>query len=351
MKKNVAIVGCGAIANAAHAPSYQQHENTNIKYCVDIIPESAEALKRKFGGEKALTDYHDILDDDELDAVSVCVPNRLHAPISIDFLDAGKAVLCEKPAAMTYDEALSMQAAADRNGQVLNIGVVNRFNTAVNKIKQLVEDGVLGETYHIYCSFRAYRSIPGLGGPFTNKDLAGGGVLIDWGVHFLDLILYVMSMPKLISATGAAYGKLARDLKSYNYVDMWAGPPDYDGTNDVEEFITGMVRTAGPTITLNGAWAQNINESAMFIEFLGDKGGIKLEYGGSYTLWTSKDGILYEQKPTFKSEDMFYAEVAAFLDCIEPRRKIRSNIDNVIAVSKLMDALYRSSDEGREILL
>ena len=350
-KKNVAIIGCGTIANSAHAPSYERHPDAHIKYCVDIIPEAAEACKNKFSADVALEDYHGILADDDLDAVSICVPNYLHAPISIDFLKAGKAVLCEKPAAMNHKEALAMKEAADRNGTVLNIGVVNRFNTAVNLIKQLVENGEIGEVYHIYCSFRGYRSIPGLGGQFTTKASSGGGVLIDWGVHFLDLILYVMDMPRLIAATGAAYGKLAKDLRSYSFVNMWAGPPDYDGTNDVEEFITGMVRTDGPTITLNGAWAQNIDEPAMFIEFLGDRGGVKLDYGGSFKLWTTRDGILYEQKPTFKSKDHFYEEIDAFVQCIESRSKIRSNIDNVIEVSRLMDALYQSSDEGSEVLL
>ena len=351
MKKNVAIIGCGAIAEMGHAPCYQRHPDAHIKYCVDTDREAAEALKNKYDGEVALTDYREILKDDELDAVSVCVPNYLHAPISIDFLNAGKSVLCEKPAAMNHEEALAMQVTADRNGVMLNIGVVNRFNTAVNKIKHLVDSGELGEVYHVYCSFRDYRSIPGLGGQFTTKTMAGGGVLIDWGVHFLGLILYITSAPKLVSATGAAYSRLGKDPKSYNYLKMWSGPPNYEGTNDVEEFITGVVRTEGPTITLNGAWAQNINERAMYVEFLGEKGGVKFEYGGSFTLWTSRDGILYEQKPEFKSTSRFDEQIDAFLWCIDSGEKIRSNIDNVIPVTRLMDGHYQSSSEGREISL
>lgn len=352
MKKiNVAIIGCGTIANSAHAPNYQKNPNVNIKYCVDIIEQRAIDLKNNYGGETALVDYHDILDDPELDAVSVCVPNHLHAQISIDFLNAKKAVLCEKPAAMNYEEVSAMKKAADDNGQILNIGVVNRFNTSVNKIKDIIERGDLGEVYHIYCSFRSYRSIPGLGGPFTTKELAGGGVLIDWGVHFIDLIQYVTGNKKSLSATGAAYSKLATNLKDYTFTSMWAGPPDYDGTYDVEEFITGMVRTEGATITLNGAWAQNINEDAMFIEFLGDKGGIKLTYGGMFTMWTAKDGMLIEHKPDFVMDSMFYDELESFADCVVTGEKSRANIDNVIEVTRIMDALYQSSDKGEEIII
>ena len=232
---------------------------------------SGAGLRRRKG--KAAEDYREMLQDPAVDAVSVCVPNYLHAPITVDCLDAGKHVLCEKPAAMNYAQALQMKVAADRNGRILNIGVVNRFNTAVNKVKNMILAGELGEVYHVYCSFRSHRSIPGLGGPFTTKALSGGGVLIDWGVHFLDLINYCIGSPTVRSVSGAAYGKLGRNMRDYVYTDMWAGPPDYSGTYDVEEFITGMVRTDGPTITLNGAWAQNINDDAMFIEFLGDKAG------------------------------------------------------------------------------
>ena len=350
-RMKVAIIGCGTIAAAQHAPCYRKNPKAHIKYCVDIIHERAEALKEKYGGQYALTDYREILDDKELDAVSVCVPNYLHAPIAIDFLNAGKAVLCEKPAAMNYDEVLEMQKAAAKNGCILNIGVVNRFNTAVNKIKDIVEAGKLGEIYHTYCSFRSYRSIPGLGGQFTTKALSGGGVLIDWGVHFLDLILYVLGLPEIISTSAMTYSKLGKNLKEYSYIDMWAGPPNYNGTNDVEEFVTGMVRLQGSTITLNGAWAQNIDERAMFVEFLGTKGGIKLEYGNGFTMWTDEDGVLYENKPSFTNADMFYDEIDAFLSCVSGKQKNRANIDNVAIVSKLMDAIYKSAEEGKEVIL
>ena len=350
-KMNVAIIGCGSIANAQHAPCYRKSPDAHIKYCVDILPERARELKEKFGGEYALADYREILGDSELDAVSVCVPNYLHAPISIDFLSAGKAVLCEKPAAMNYGEVLEMKKAADKNKCILNIGVVNRFNTAVNQIRDIIQSGRLGEVYHTYCSFRAYRSIPGLGGQFTTKKLSGGGVLIDWGVHFLDLILYSLGLPKVKSASAAAYSKLGKNLKEYSYIDMWAGPPDLNGTNDVEEFVTGMVRLQGSTITMNGAWAQNIDEKAMFVEFLGTKGGIKLDYGGGFKIWTDEGGVLYEHTPAFKSADMFYEEIDAFLKCAANREKNRANIDNVAIVSRLMDAIYQSAREGREVVI
>jgi predicted dehydrogenase len=351
-KMNVAIIGCGKIANAAHGPSYAKNPNAKIAWCADIIPERAQSLSDSFSGGMAKTcvDYREILEDPSVDVVSVCVPNYLHAPISIDCLNAGKHVLCEKPAAMNYNEALQMKAAADRAGRILNIGVVNRFNTAVNKIKDLISAGELGEVYHVYCSFRSFRSIPGLGGQFTTKAKSGGGVLIDWGVHFLDLINYCIGSPIVRSVSGATYSKLGKNMREYVYTDMWAGPPDNNGTFDVEEFITGMIRTAGPTITLNGAWAQNINENGMFIEFLGDKAGIKLQYGGNFMLYGTKNGMLTLTTPAFTEADMFYDEIDAFLKCAEENQKIRSNIDEVLVTARMMDGLYESAAAGKEVV-
>ena len=169
-KIKVAIIGCGNIANSAHLPAYQAASDLcEVKYFCDLIEERATALRDKYGSGIVCVDYHDVVNDPEVTCVSICTPNYEHAVISIDMLNAKKNVLCEKPAAMNADLAAQMQKAADDNGVILNIGVCNRFNTSVNKIADLIQAGVLGNLYHVYCSFRAHRSIPGLGGAFTTK--------------------------------------------------------------------------------------------------------------------------------------------------------------------------------------
>ena len=168
-KMKVAVIGCGAIANAAHIPAYLKCEDVEIKYFCDIIIERAEKCVETYGVGTAVEDYHQVLADPEITAVSVCTPNRMHTTIAIDAMRAGKHVLCEKPAARTYAEALEMQKVQHETGMTLNIGVVNRFNNAVNLIKKFIDDGELGEVFHVYASFRAHRSIPGIGGAFTTR--------------------------------------------------------------------------------------------------------------------------------------------------------------------------------------
>ncbi|MFD0711963.1 Gfo/Idh/MocA family protein [Paenibacillus sp. GCM10027626] len=350
-KIKVAVIGCGMIAQTQHIQHYHDNDKAEIKYLVDPMLKRAEEMAEKFGVPHAVADYRTVLEDEEVEAVSICTPNDTHAPIAIACLNAGKHVICEKPAALNIEQVREMKAAADRNNRILNIGLVNRYNTAVNHIKRMIADGELGRVYHVYCSFRAHRSIPGLGGPFTTKAKAGGGVLIDWGVHFLDLIFYSLGQTELKTVSGAIHGELAKDMKNYTYVDMWAGPPRYEGTYDVEDFVTGMLRTSGPTISLNGAWAQNIGEKAMFIEFLGDKAGIKLEYGGGFKIYSSKAGSLLETTPSFSSSNMFYDEIDDFLESAASNVKKRVNIDDVIITSEAIDAIYRSAAEGKEIQL
>ncbi|MBE6807976.1 MAG: Gfo/Idh/MocA family oxidoreductase [Ruminococcaceae bacterium] len=345
-KTKVAVIGCGTIANNAHIPSYLKNPDVEIKWFCDIIPERADGAVEKYGCGKAVYDYHEILDDPELDAVSVCTPNNVHAPITIDFLNAGKNVLCEKPAARTYNEALTMLDAQHKTGKVLNIGVVNRFNDGVNQIKKRIDAGELGEIYQVYVSFRDYRCIPGLGGAFTDKSIAGGGVLIDWGVHFFDIVMYCCNDPKPLTVTAETHCKLAKNISEYKYHSMWAGPPKLDGICDVEEFVTGMIRTEGPTITLNGAWAQNINQKEMFIDFIGTKGGIRLQYGGNFKLY---DSDLNTTEPEYPSKNHFENELNAFVECIHSGEKLPSHIDTNIITSKIMQAIYDSAESHREI--
>ena len=350
MKKiKVAVIGCGAIANAAHIPAYLQNAEAEIVYFCDIIPERAEKAVAQYGVGRAIVDYKELLTNPQVEAVSICTPNNVHAQITNDFLAAGKHVLCEKPAARTYTEALTMQEAQKKSGKTLNIGVCNRFNTAVNRIRKAIQSGELGEVYHVYVSFRSHRCIPGLGGAFTTKAISGGGALIDWGVHFLDIVMYCTGDPKPKTVSGQAYSILGKNMEDYTYVNMWAGPPDYNGTYDVDDFVTALIRTEGPTISVNGAWAQNIGVDEMFIDFIGDKAGIRLQYGENYTLYSTKDGALTEMTPKYTTTNFYNNEVDSFIECIKTGKKNAADIDTAIITSSIMQAIYDSSDSKKEI--
>ncbi|MBQ6543238.1 MAG: Gfo/Idh/MocA family oxidoreductase, partial [Clostridia bacterium] len=352
-KIKVAIIGCGTIANSAHIPAYLKNENVEIKYFCDLIAEKAQACVEKYGCGKAVVDYHDFLNDPELDAVSVCTHNDFHSIISIDFMKAGKHVLCEKPAARILSEALEMQKVAHETGKILNIGVCNRFNTYVNKIKDIIDSGELGEVYHVYASFRAHRSIPGLGGDFTTKASSGGGALIDWGVHYLDLVMYCCGDPAPLSVSGEAFSKLGVDMKNYVYTGMWAEETkNVNGTYDVDDSVTGIVRTSGPVITFNGAWAQNIGVSETYIDFLGTKAGIRLNYCGDFTIYGVKNGMLTEEKVKCRETNMYENEINDFIRLVgEGGGKNRQYIDNAVLTSKIMQAVYDSSDSHKEIII
>lgn len=348
-KIKVAVIGCGTIANAAHIPAYMASDTAEIKYFCDIIPERADKSVEKYGCGKAVYDYHEILDDPELDAVSVCTHNDMHSVIAIDFMKHGKDVLCEKPAARILSEALEMEKVSYETGRILSIGVCNRYANSVNRIRDMIAAGDLGEVYHVYASFRAHRSIPGLGGDFTTYAASGGGALIDWGVHYIDLILYCLQDPKVLTASGEAFCKLGKDMKNYTYTGMWAeDTKNLEGTYDVDDSVVGIVRTNGAVISFNGAWAQNIGVSETFIDFMGDKGGIRLQYCGGFTYYTARDGALLEVKPSYPMNDMHRTEVLDFVECVRKGERNRNDIKYAVGTSKILQAIYDSSAQHKE---
>jgi predicted dehydrogenase len=346
----IAVVGCGRIANNAHFPALANLENVRIKYACDLILEKAEKAKENFPKiEQVITDYKVALADPEVEAVFVLTPNFAHYTVTMDALRAGKHVMCEKPVTVSYELSCEMAAEADKQGKILNIGVCNRYHKSVELLEELNRNGEFGKIYHIYCSFRAFRSIPGLGGAFTDKAQSGGGALIDWGVHFLDLILYILGDAKLKNVTCDAYSEMAKDMKAYKYRSMWAEETKdvENGVNDVDDFITGYIRTDKASISFNGAWAQNLDKGEMFIDFLGDKKGARLAYGGQFEV---TDGETLETTATnHEIPNMYLLEDADFFNSIESGVKNKNNIDNILESMKLLDYLYKSAEIGKEI--
>ena len=352
MKTTIAIIGCGRIANGAHFPALAKIEDVRIKYACDLIEEKAQAAKEKYPAiEQVITDYNIALNDPEVEAVFVLTPNYAHYTVTMDALRAGKHVMCEKPITVNYKLSCEMKEEADKQGKILNIGVCNRYNKSIEMLKAMNDNGEFGNIYHVYCSFRSFRSIPGLGGAFTTKSQSGGGVLIDWGVHFLDLILYVLGGAKLDTVTCDTYCEMAKDMKAYTYQSMWAEDTSdvENGTNDVDDFVTGYVRTDKASISINGAWAQNIKDRDMFIDFLGDKCGARLTYGGKFVIYHGD--TLETEAPEYDIPDMYECEDRAFLESIHTGEKNRNNIDNILESAKLLDSLYASADARKEIKL
>jgi predicted dehydrogenase len=347
--KTVAVIGCGRIANLSHLPSLSKIEDCRIKYACDLILEKAEKAKRDFPKiEQVITDYKIALADPEVDAVFVLTPNFAHYTVTMDALKAGKHVMCEKPVTVNYELSCEMAREADKQGKILNIGVCNRYHKSVELLEEMNARGEFGNIYHVYCSFRAFRSIPGLGGAFTDKSQSGGGVLIDWGIHFLDLILYILGSPKLKTFTCDTYCEMAKDMSAYKYASMWAeDTKDLNGVNDVDDFVTGYVRTDKASISLNGAWAQNVPNGEMFIDFLGDKKGVRLQYGGQFT--TTDGQTLAGETSAHDIPDMYLREDEDFFKSIESGEKNRNNIDNILESMKLLDGLYRSAELHKEI--
>ena len=345
----VAVIGCGRIANLSHLPALCSFENVRIKYACDIIEEKAVAAKKDFPKiENVITDYKVALADPEVEAVWVLTPNFAHYTVTIDALKAGKHVLCEKPITINYELSCKMKEEADKQGKLLNIGVCNRYHASVERLYEMNKNGEFGNIYHIYCSFRKARSIPGLGGDFTTKAVSGGGVLIDWGVHFLDLILYVLGDAKLKTVTCDVYSEMAKNMRDYKYDCMWAEDTmNLDGTNDVDDFVTGYVRTDKASISFNGAWAQNLDQTEMFVDFLGDKKGVRFSYGGRIEVYDGQ--TLKTEKPEYDIPKMHWREDEAFIEAIAKNEKTRATIDNVLESARLLDLLYQSAESHKEI--
>ncbi|MEH7239070.1 Gfo/Idh/MocA family protein [Bacillus sp. JJ1562] len=194
-KVKIAVIGCGSIAQHRHLPEYAMNDNVEIVAVCDIVEERVNKVASEYG-VKAYTSYEELLANTEVEAVSVCTPNYLHAPISIAALEAGKHVLCEKPMATSKEEALNMIEAAKKSNKKLMIGHNQRFVASHQKARQMIEDGVLGKIY-------SFRTAFGHGGPegwsvdgkeswFFKKNEAFIGAMGDLGVHKTDLLRFLL---------------------------------------------------------------------------------------------------------------------------------------------------------------
>lgn len=364
-KLQVGIIGCGGIANQKHLPSLKtQADKCELVAFCDIIEERAVKACQEYGtpDAKVYVDYHDLLSDPEIDLVHVLTPNVAHCAISVAAFEAGKHVMCEKPMAATSADAKQMLDAWKRSGKKFTIGYQNRFRPEVQNLKKSCENGDLGEIYYGKAHAIRRRAVP-TWGVFPDKSKQGGGPLIDIGTHALDLTLWMMDNYEPARVSGSVFYKLGH-LEQATEGNLF-GPWDPE-TYEVEDSAMGfIVMKDGTTINLEAAWAINMTDSREASTTLcGTKAGAEIFSGMSY----QQDKLVYNRGRNGQLMDETLAgggAIAYFeggdsapgvVEAEQWLNAILTDTDPVVkpeqafVVTQILEAIYKSSETGKEIV-
>jgi len=313
----------------------------------DVNPETAKQAAEKYSVEKTYTDYKQLLADPEIDAVSVATPNAYHMQPTIDALNAGKHVICEKPLAMNADEARKMCAAARDTGKILQVALQQRFTGQARFMKQYIDDGNMGDIYYARAQALRRRGVPHWG-VFIDKEKQGGGPLIDIGVHILDLTLFLMGYPKPVSASGKTWDMLGTNP---DIVNPWG---EYDRTKfTVEDFAVGMIKfDNGAVVTLESSFMANLDGDPFTTQLFGTKAGAIVKGWGAdpIEIFTEQNRQLFNMKPANipSVESAHVDEIKAFVDAILNNKPSPVPGENGLILNAIFDALYKSSETGKE---
>ncbi|UHA74411.1 Gfo/Idh/MocA family protein [Paenibacillus sp. 481] len=351
----VAIIGCGGIANGKHMPSLKKLANVEMVAFCDIELQKAEEAKAKFGSAdaKVYTNYKEVLKDATIDIIHVCTPNDSHAEITIAALEGDKHVMCEKPMAKTAADARLMVEAAKRTGKKLTVGYNNRFRSDSQYLKQVCEDGTLGEVYMAKAHAIRRRAVP-TWGVFLDEEKQGGGPLIDIGTHALDLTMWMMDNYEPHVVLGTSYHKLGQRENAANAWGPW-DPAKFK----VEDSAFGMiVMKNGATIMLESSWALNTTQvGEAMCTLSGTEGGADMWNG--LTINGEKYSRLYEQKIEFNAGGVaFYdgeaenapdLEMKLWIDAIEQDKDPVVTPEQACVVSEILEAVYESARTGKAI--
>jgi len=330
----VGIIGTGI--GRLHASAYTKCADAEIKAICDIDEPRGRRAVEEYGVKDFYTDYREMIADDEIDAIDVCTPNYLHAPMVIAALEAGKHVICEKPISTNAADARKMVEASKKSGKIFMMGFNNRFRGDTQLLKKCIEKGDLGEIYYAKTGWLRRKGIPGIGGWFTTKEQSGGGPLIDLGVHVLDLTLWLMGNPKPVYVMGSSYAKFGPDMARQQ-----------GGTYDVEDLATGMVKLEnGGTVFVEASWHSHVEREVTYSQLVGTKGGAELDPLRIYADVNGNDADMRIQHPNVSGHEM---EIFHFVECIREGKTPIATGEHGLHIQLILDAIYESTRTGKGV--
>lgn len=351
-KLKVGIIGTGWIAGA-HCESYMQMPDVEIVAGADLIPGKAEKFFKNYGLEnvRLYPDHKSMLENEELDAVSVCTYNATHAECTIDALNKGVNVLLEKPMCVTTQEAVEIMKAEKKSGKILSVGFQPRMDENMKMIKKIVESGALGKIYYIQTGGGRRRGIPN--STFIEKKTAGIGAMGDIGCYSMDMVLNAIGYPKPLTVTGYTSNFFGTNPKYNNPADA--------ARFDVEDFAAAFVRLEGDIILdFRISWAMHVNTPGDTI-IMGTEGALRIpstdcwngSVGGPMTLYHDVAGEQCETVipivPNKDDKGLFYHKVRSFLDAVKDGGEAPIPTSQILYNQAIIDGIVKSAEVGHEI--
>jgi len=332
-KVRVAVVGAGHVAQVAHMPAYKRNPNAELVAVVDDDPVKARRIKDQFGFSEWYEDIGDMLKQSNVDAVDICTPNFLHAPMAIAALRSGRHVLCEKPLARTLAEAEQMVAAAEKYGRYLMVAYNNRYRDDVAALAKLIKGKELGDVQIIKAGWLRRAGEWQDRTWLMERHKAGGGALLDLGASLMDLAVYLANVKKPTSVTCSTFGK--------------------KGRGGVEESACAMVRFAGGAcLMLEVNWNLREPRDVIYLHVYGSRGAAILS---PLQIHKSVQGVLVNVTPAIEKKNFFQQgyqyEIDHFVECVQKGKQPATQGKDALEVLRILDAMYESAASGREVSL
>jgi len=342
-----------------HIAGFRQ-AGAEVVAMADVNAEAAKASAEANGIPTSYGDVAEMLASD-IDAVSIIVPNKFHAPLAIQALEAGKHVFCEKPPAISAPEVEEMIVARDKSGKHLMFNFNNRARPESREMMKFIESGAVGKINSAQAKWARRTGIPGFGGWFTTKALSGGGPVIDL-LHMLDLAMYFMGNPKPSYVVGNIFDD---HITNKDFKGPWGIPDREGGVTDVESAAHGFVTfETGQTLSFQMSWAEMVKREEVSVVFQGVTAGGKVErlFGSDGDDDTSIDTCeLYVQEGGKSVDKKIEVEECAdmgrinsaanFIEAIEGKAEPLNNAEQGLALMQIIDAVYESAASGKPVAI
>jgi len=331
-KTKVAVIGLGGIAQLVHLPNLSKLNNAVVTAVAEVNKNRLNTIADKFNIAERYSNHNELLENSDAEAVIIATPTSSHKDLSIACMKAGKDVLVEKPLARTFNEAKQITDAANKFKRKIMVGMNLRYRPDAMILKSLINAGEIGSPFYIKCGWIRRRSSSQEW--FTKKIESGGGVIIDLSILLLDIALWILEFPPVVTVSTQSF---------------------YQNTKDVEDTSVSLLRCKDSTIiNIESSWSLSVEKDSFYFDVYGTKGSASLN---PFRIYKRIQEQMIDLTPSQTESAMnlfkksYMNELKSFIGAVKGLNPIFSSADESLSRMKIIEAMYKSSSQKKEIKL